>query len=228
MLVGMNPARETLTNYEIAVYSDLSPTKEIFAGARYAYNINYLTYYGLHGKREEENFRRDKKFTFANRWIAIMMIITFTASAVFLPSLIAEERMRIPFIGMSLVYYGVDWNGETEIRTVSVLRYDKETNQLVVRDSQDTIDIAWINPDTREIVKYTGGWSPEPIYVEYWIPTDISVGPHVSILQYDAVVVGSTRMCVDGRPVYVWKLQANGIDEYGNHWQGTWYYEVKT
>lgn len=171
---------------------------------------------------------RTRKSTLAIRWIAIMCILALTAGAAFLPNLIAEERMSIPFIGMSLVYYGVDWNGETEIRTVSVLRYDKETNLVVVRDSQDTIDTAWIDPDTREVVKYTGGWSPEPIYVEYWIPTDIGVGSHVSILQYDAVVTGSMRMCVDGRPVYVWKLQATGIDEYGNLWQDTWYYEVKT
>jgi len=144
--------------------------------------------------------------------------------------LTAAKSRAIPFVGMSLVYYAVDWNGETNIRTVSVLRYDSEENQVVVRDSLDSFDVGVIDLDTRLVVDLTGnwpGWPADDIYVEYWIPTDIKKGSHVSILYYDAVVIGSTQMCVDGRVVDVWQLRASGQDEEGD-WQDTWYYEKKT
>jgi len=143
-------------------------------------------------------------------------------------NLTAAKNRSIPFVGMSLVYYAVDWNGETEIRTVSVLRYNSEENQVVVRDSNDLVDVGVIDLDTRLVVDITGngpGWLVG--YVEYWIPTDVKMGSHVGIGTYDAVVIGSTQMCVDGRVVDVWQLQASGQDEEAN-WQDTWYYDKKT
>jgi len=144
-------------------------------------------------------------------------------------NLTAAKSRTIPFVGMSLVYYAVDWNGETMIRTVSVLRYDSEKNQVVIRDSADSFDVGVIDLDTRLVVDLTGSWPgwPAEMYVEYWIPTDVKEGSHVDILIYDAVVIGSTQMCVDGRVVDVWQLQASGQDEEVN-WQDTWYYEKKT
>lgn len=137
-------------------------------------------------------------------------------------NLTAAKSRTIPFVGMSLVYYAVGLNGDTEIRTVSVLRYDSEANQVVVRDSNDLVDVIVIDLDTRLVVDQTGS-----CYVEYWIPTDVKKGSHVNIGGYDAVVIGSTRMCVDGRVVDVWQLQGYGQDEEAN-WQDTWYYEKKT
>ncbi|MCW3978546.1 MAG: hypothetical protein NWF12_02245, partial [Candidatus Bathyarchaeota archaeon] len=143
--------------------------------------------------------------------------------------LTAAKSRAIPFVGMSLAYYAVDWDGETEIRTVSVLRYDSEENRVVVRDSQDSFDVGVIDLDTRLVVELSGTWPgwPEEIYVEYWIPTDVKKGSHVKILNYDAIVIGSTQMSVDGRVVDVWHLQASGQDD-GVYWQDTWYYEKKT
>lgn len=145
-------------------------------------------------------------------------------------NLTAAKSRAIPFVGMSLVYYAVDWNGVPEIRTVSVLRYDSTENQVVVRDSQDSFDVGVIDLDTRLVVDLTGTWPDWPaegVYVEYWIPTDVKEGSHVGILNYDAVVIGSNQMCVDGRIVDVWQLQASGQDE-GINWLDTWYYEKKT
>ena len=159
-------------------------------------------------------------------FFSFLLVISVLAGV----SLTTAKSRNVPFVGMSLVYNAVDWNGETNIRTVSVLRYDAEENQVVVRDSIDSLDIQVIDLDTRLVVDITGnwpGWPADDIYVEYWIPTDVKMGSHVSIGYYDAVVIGSTQMCVDGRVVNVWQLRASGHDG-EDEWQDTWYYEKKT
>lgn len=139
----------------------------------------------------------------------------------------AKSKPEIPFVGMSLVYYAVDYNGDTQIRTISVLRYDEATNCVTMRDSF-LGDWMIIDVGTREFVWSSGYWKPS--YVEYWIPTNVKVGSHVGILDSDAVVTGSTVLSVEGNHVRVWELQATytaggGSTIYG---QTTWYYEKRT
>lgn len=143
----------------------------------------------------------------------------------------AQRKPEIPFVGMSMTYYAVDWNGNAEIRTVAVLRYDPATNCVTVRDSQNQFDFMIVNVENRGIVWSSGTWELG-FYVEYWIPTDIKVGSHVGILNLDAVVTGSTVLSVEGNHVRVWQLQATytytadgGATIYG---QATWYYEKRT
>lgn len=138
----------------------------------------------------------------------------------------APKPQAIPFVGMSLVYY-VNIQGETQIRTVCVLKYNSTTNCVTIRDSDDWIDWMEVDVTTREVISCSGTWLV-PFYVEYWIPTNIEIGSHVNILNYDAVVIGSTEMSVDGKTVSAWQLQASGINANGNLWQDTWYYEKKT
>jgi len=159
----------------------------------------------------------------------VLVLVAALASIVFsVPSLTVAERREVPFVGMSMVYYGVDWNGYTEIRTVSVLRYDAEANHVIIRDSQDVFDVMEVDLSTREVEHHTGWGSFDPFYVEYWIPTDVKMGSQIKILNYDAVVIGSTKMCVDGRVIDVWQLQASGENDDGSLWQDTWYYDKKT
>lgn len=169
----------------------------------------------------------NKKSEFIGRWSALVIVAAIVSIAFFVPSLTAAERREVPFVGMSMVYYGVDWNGDMEIRTVSVLRYDAVNNHIIIRDSQDVFDVMEVDLGTREVESHTGWGSFVPFYVEYWIPTDVKIGSHVGILNYDAVVIGSSKMCVDGRVVDVWQLQASGENGDGL-WQDTWYYEKKT
>ena len=140
----------------------------------------------------------------------------------------APKPQAIPFVGMSLVYYA-NLNGETEIRTVCVVKYNSTTNCVTIRDSQDWADCMEVDVTTREIISVTGSgpWQL-PSYAEYWIPTNVDIGSHVNIVNYDAVVTRSTEMSVDGNTVSVWQLQASGMAANGNLWQDTWYYERKT
>jgi len=157
--------------------------------------------------------------------IAVLMVPLFqysTAPAVFPP------KQGIPFVGMSLVYFGNN-RGDTEIRTVAVLKYNSTTNCVTVRDSQDLLDSMEVDVGTREVKWCSGTWQSLyptlwPIYVEYWIPTNIELGSHVRILMYDAVVIESTELSVCGKTISVWQLQAY----YGPGHQDTWYYEKKT
>jgi len=167
------------------------------------------------------------KSALVTRWVVLFVIVALAALVPFLLSLVAARRQAIPFVGMSMVYYAVDWNGETQIRTVSVLRYDAGTNHVIVRDSEDQFDVMEVDLGTREVVRHTGGW-PYELYVEYWIPTNINTGSHVNILSYDAVVVGSTEMRVDGRDITVWKLQVSYQSDGGVSGQDTWYYDKST
>lgn len=139
----------------------------------------------------------------------------------------AKRKPEIPFVGMSLVYNAVDYNGDAQIRTISVLRYDEATNCVTVRDSQDQFDLMIVNVENRGIVWSSGTF--KTTYVEYWIPTDVKVGSHVGILDYDAVVTGSTVLSVEGDHVRVWELQATYTAGEGTiYGQDTWYYEKRT
>jgi hypothetical protein len=135
----------------------------------------------------------------------------------------APKPQAIPFVGMSLVYYA-NVNGETQIRTVCVLKYNSTTNCVTIRDANAVMEV---DVGTREVK-----WCSEPwltgSYVEYWIPTSIEIGSHVNTLIYDAVVIDSTEMSVDGKTVSAWQLHASGTREDGTLWQDTWYYEKKT
>jgi len=161
--------------------------------------------------------------------LGIAGIVTILLSAVTVAqTLQAQRKPEIPFVGMSLVYYAVDWNGDTQIRTVSVLRYDEATNCVTIRDSSFG-DWMIVNVENREVV-WSSGWKPH--YVEYWIPTKVRVGSHVGILDGDAVVTGSAVLSVEGDRVRVWQLQTtytrtadDGSTIYG---QDTWYYEKRT
>jgi len=163
--------------------------------------------------------------------IAVLMVPLFqysTAPVVFPP------EQRIPFVGMSLLYYTVE-AGDSVIRHVCVFGYNETTNCVIVRDSTDWWDTMEVDVNTREIKWCTGkAWIPaQPLtfYVEYWIPTNINIGSHVPIHYWHAVVIGSTKLSVCGKTVDVWQLQASGVtwwqkeDEY---FQYTWYYEKKT
>lgn len=138
----------------------------------------------------------------------------------------APKPKAIPFVGMNMVYVAVDWDGNSEIRTVSVLAYDSTANLVTIRDSQDQFDWMTVDVTTREVTWCSGTWEAG-FYVEYWIPTNIRIGSHVDILTYDAVVIGSTEMSVCGKTVSAWQLHASGVTD-GNPWQDTWYYEKKT
>lgn len=139
----------------------------------------------------------------------------------------APKPKAIPFVGMSMTYVAVDWNGNSDIRTVSVLAYDSTENCFTIRDSQDQFDLMTIDVATREVILCSGTW-PVPFYAEYWIPTNIGIGSNVDILDYDAVVIGSTEVSVCGKTVSVWQLHASKMNGDGNLLQDTWYYEKKT
>lgn len=151
---------------------------------------------------------------------ALLAILALSALLPAVGSLVAKKKQEIPFEGMSLVYCAI-WDDKTDVRTVSVLRYDAGTNHVTTRDSAPPF-VAEVDLDTRELV----GYSP-PIYVEYWIETDIKMGSQVKILHYDAEVIGSMKMCVDGRVVDVWQLQ-DTYEEDGVFGQDTWYYDKET
>jgi len=140
----------------------------------------------------------------------------------------APKPQTIPFVGMSLVYYA-NLQGETQIRTVCVLKYNSTTNCVTIRDSDDWIDWMEVDITTREIISVTGSgpWQL-PAYVEYWIPTGVSIGSHVTIGNEDFVVTGNARMSVEGNTVSAWQLYASGVRASGNLWQNTMYYEKNT
>lgn len=138
----------------------------------------------------------------------------------------APKPQAIPFVGMSMVYYAIA-GGETEVRTICVLKYNSTTNIVTVRDSQDLFDWMEVDVTTREVMSCTGTMQV-PFYVEYWIPTNIDVGSHVNILNHDAVVVGSTEISVSGKTVSAWQLYDHGVTADGRLWQDTWHYEKKT
>jgi len=162
--------------------------------------------------------------------LGIAAIVSVAIALTTVSTLSAQKKPEIPFVGMSMTYYAVDWNGNTELRTVSVLRYDSATNCVTIRDSQDGIDFLIVNVGTREVVWHSGSFSPEPFYVEYWIPTNIGIGSHVNILDYDAVVTGSAVLSVEGNLVNAWQLKVtytsgDGATIYG---QVSYYYEKRT
>lgn len=140
----------------------------------------------------------------------------------------APKPQAIPFVGMSMTYYAIA-GGETEIRTVCILKYNSTTNCVTIRDSQDWADCMEVDVTTREIISVTGSgpWQL-PAYVEYWIPTGVSIGSHVTIGNEDFVVAGNARMSVEGNTVSAWQLYASGVRESGNLWQNTMYYEKNT
>jgi len=160
--------------------------------------------------------------------LGIAGIVAILLSAVTVAqTLHAKSKPEIPFVGMSMTYYAVDWNGDAEIRTVSVLRYDEATNCVTIRDSQDSMDSMIVNVENRGIMWSSGTW--KTTYVEYWIPTDVRVGSHVGILDADAVVTGSAVLSVEGDHVRVWELQATYTAGEGTiYGQTTWYYEKRT
>lgn len=160
------------------------------------------------------------------RFSALVLVIALASIAYSIPNLTAD-RIAFPFVGMSMVYDGVDSGGNTEIRSICVLRYDAVKNHVTIRDSQDVFDVMEVDLGTRVVESHTGWGSFDPFYVEYWIPTNVGLGSHVKILNYDAVVSGYTNMCVDGRVVNVWQLQASGVRSEGL-WQDTWYYDQRT
>lgn len=143
---------------------------------------------------------------------------------------------EVPFVGMTLVFSACEgWQsgpmaGGNEIRTVNVLYYNETTNHVIIRDSgTDWLDTMEVDLVTREIVWCSGWEIAPPWYEEYWIPTNIGLGSHVPILVFDAVVVGSTTLSVDGVPVEVWQLQAVWQPpEPGRVQQTIWYYEKQT
>ena len=172
------------------------------------------------------------------RFGALVLVVAMASIAFSIPNLTATVRPAFPFVGMSMVYYGVDSgeggvgsNGNTEIRTISVLRYDADNNHVIIRDSQDVFDVTVVDLRTREVESTTGwDWAfTKPYYVEYWIPTYVRLGSQVKILNYDAIVTGSTKMCVDGRVIDVWQLQASGVYRDTTYpMQDTWYYDQRT
>ena len=172
-----------------------------------------------------------KKSGLIGRFGALLLVVAIASIALSIPNLTAIIRPAFPFVGMSMVYYGVESSGETEIRTISVLRYDSVNNHVIIRDSQDVFDVTMVDLRTREVESTTGWEWPftKPYYVEYWIPTYVRLGSQVKILNYDAIVTGSTKMCVDGRLIDVWQLQASGpYRDTAYFTQDTWYYDQRT
>lgn len=168
-----------------------------------------------------------EKASLESRRIALLAILVLATILSLTPSLGAAKQQKIPFVGMSMVYYAVDRYGEAEIRTVSVLSYDEERNQVTVRDSHDRFDVMVVDLATREVVRHTGSW-PFELYIEHWIPTKIKKGSYVKILNTDAVVVGSTLMRVDDRDIQVWELRFYYQLDDGVNGQNTWYYDKNT
>jgi len=157
-----------------------------------------------------------------------MMVLILVLIVPVLQYATAPKPQAIPFVGMNMVYVAVDWDGNTEIRTVSVLAYDSTTNCVTIRDSQDQIDSIKVDVTTREVISCSGTW-PVPFYVEYWIPTNIKIGSHLMILDADAVVIGSTKLSVCGKTASVWEIQIKYTDgKVGEYGQDTWYYEKET
>jgi len=153
-----------------------------------------------------------------------MMVLILVLIVPLLQYATAPKPPAIPFVGMSMVYVGVDSGGETDIRTVTVLRYDPTTDHVTIRDSYDLFDSMEVDVGTRDVIWCSGTWQgPWPIHVEYWIPTNTKIGSHVDILNWDAVVIGSTQLSVNGKTVSVWRLYASY--EGG---ETTWYYEKNT
>lgn len=137
-------------------------------------------------------------------------------------------KQGIPFVGMSMVFYGVDWEGNTDIQTICVLKYNSTTNTVTIRDSMDACDLMEVDVATREVIWSTGEYEL-PFYVDCWIPTDIKIGSVVWVMDYDAVTIGDTQFSVCGKAIDVWILQGSRvIDEYGTISQCTWYFEKKT
>ena len=168
-----------------------------------------------------------EKFSLKGRWIALLVILVLATILFLIPSLAAAKQQKIPFAGMSMVYYAVGGYGEVEIRTVSVLSYDEEKNKVIIRDSHDRFDVMEVDLATREVVHHTGSW-PFELYIQHWIPTKIKKGSYVKILNTDAVVVGSTVMRVDDQDLKVWELRFSYQLDDGVNGQNTWFYDKNT
>lgn len=133
----------------------------------------------------------------------------------------------MPFVGMTLVYAALRGN-QAETRIVNVLYYNATTNTVIVRDSEPGwVDTMQVSLTDRKIIWYSGTCPDcgSEIYEEYWIPKNVHMGSHVPILNFDAVVVGSKTLNVDGKTVSAWQLQAVYVDhDQGRVIQDTWYY----
>lgn len=155
--------------------------------------------------------------------LVAIMVLVLVLIVPLLQYTTALKPQAIPFVGMSLVYYA-NYNGETQIRTTCVLKYNLTTNCVTIRDDDAVMEV---DVGTREVKWCSESWLTGS-YVEYWIPTDIEIGSHVNTFIYDAVVIGYTEISVCGKTVSVWQLHASGTYADGNLWQDTWYYEKKT
>jgi len=159
--------------------------------------------------------------------IAAILLFAVTVTPA-LHAISKPEITKIPFVGMSMVYYAnTNFNydsfkmGNFLCRPVVVLKYYPETNSVLIRDEN-----SWmlVYVENREVYWATG-WMEQwvPFTVEYWIPTNVKIGSHVNTGGLDAVVTGSKVLSVEGKSVDCWQLYAAGTG-----WQDTWYYEKRT
>jgi hypothetical protein len=168
-----------------------------------------------------------EKFWSKNRWIALSVILVLATILFLTPGPGAAKKQKIPFVGMSMVYYAVGAYGEAEIRTVSVLSYDEDKDKVIIRDSQDRFDVMEVDLGTREVVRHTRTW-PFELYIEHWVPTNIKKGSYVKILNTDALVVGSKVMHVNDLKIKVWELRSSYRLDEGINGQNTWFYDKNT
>lgn len=165
-------------------------------------------------------------------WIVIGLVVGLLLGVAATSPLAARApALLIPFDGMSNTYdANVFGNAITSHRVV--LLHDQEENTVILRSDQTVMEV---DVATREILwatdwpwgEYQGGE-----YVEDWIPTDVQPGDVVLIGAYEAQVVGSRTLAVEGHPVETWELHASyeRADEEGNSIYGkvTWYHDKVT
>jgi hypothetical protein len=162
--------------------------------------------------------------------IAIPLLIVATVILASISPAHTATASKVPFVGMTLAYSAIRGN-ETDFRLVNVLYQNASTNHVIIRDSEpDWFDVMEVDLTTRQILWWSGSFeSSSPIYEEYWIPTEVDIGSHVPVLDFDAVVVGSTTLSVCGNAVGVWHLQASFLVPTQHQLiQDTWYYEKQT
>jgi hypothetical protein len=134
---------------------------------------------------------------------------------------------------MSLTYYG-NASGTFVTKHVVVLKHNKTTNTVTIRDDNDFMEV---DLASREVLWATGRIGERlnkkgSFHVAYWIPTYVGVGDVVKVSVQDFGVVDSAVLSVDGKPVEAWKLYVSyeSVDGAGTPVTGkeTRYYEKNT
>jgi hypothetical protein len=169
--------------------------------------------------------------------IIAAIILSVVVAAPVLNAAKPAPSPAMPFVGMSMLYYGnANWD-EFVQRTIVVVKYNPENNSVLIQDTTDEsgfFDYYTVNVATRTVTSatmwpYTDCVGTDTCAVELWIPTSVKVGSVVNIGNGPVEVVGSRVLSVEGKPVDCWQLYvATNHPITGNPMEDTWYYEKRT